>query len=158
MLVDFRGFDTLEKSPCLPSSASPVDALLAAFPGPAGKSSTGRRSNATGPGADLQGDDAEDADGPVATWRFLPCWCACCCRWPGSSPSTCFIRGPQQARRRVSSPAWWFPSPFIAQYMVGGTRWVEMYCGFAPCRRWIAVGLLLALLTGSARGAPATRS
>ncbi|MDB5751424.1 MAG: phaA [Ramlibacter sp.] len=36
---------------------------------------------------------------------------------------------------------------FIAQYMVGGTRWVESRLNLQP-PRWIAAGLLLALLTG----------
>lgn len=36
---------------------------------------------------------------------------------------------------------------FIAQYMVSGTRWVEARMRLRP-PRWIAVGLLLALLTG----------
>ncbi|WP_157270888.1 monovalent cation/H+ antiporter subunit A [Azohydromonas aeria] len=36
---------------------------------------------------------------------------------------------------------------FIAQYMVGGTRWVEARMPLRP-PRWIAVGLLLAIATG----------
>ena len=36
---------------------------------------------------------------------------------------------------------------FIAQYMVGGTRWVEARLNLRP-PRWIGIGLLLALLTG----------
>jgi len=38
-------------------------------------------------------------------------------------------------------------SAFIAQYMVGGTRWVEARLHLNP-QRWIASGLLLALATG----------
>jgi multicomponent K+:H+ antiporter subunit A len=37
---------------------------------------------------------------------------------------------------------------FIAQYMVGGTRWVEDRMRLLP-PRWIAVGLLVALATGA---------
>jgi multicomponent K+:H+ antiporter subunit A len=36
---------------------------------------------------------------------------------------------------------------FIAQYMVGGTRWVEERMRLSP-PRWIGFGLLAALLTG----------
>ena len=36
---------------------------------------------------------------------------------------------------------------FIAQYMVGGTRWVEERMPLRP-PRWISAGLLLALVTG----------
>jgi multicomponent K+:H+ antiporter subunit A len=36
---------------------------------------------------------------------------------------------------------------FIAQYMVGGTRWVEARMHLQP-PRWIAAGLLVALVTG----------
>jgi multicomponent K+:H+ antiporter subunit A len=36
---------------------------------------------------------------------------------------------------------------FIAQYMVGGTRWVEARMRLQP-PRWIAAGLAIALITG----------
>lgn len=36
---------------------------------------------------------------------------------------------------------------FIAQYMVSGTRWVESRMHLLP-KRWIAAGLLIAVLTG----------
>ena len=36
---------------------------------------------------------------------------------------------------------------FIAQYMISGTRWVEARLALLP-HRWIAAGLLIALLTG----------
>ena len=37
---------------------------------------------------------------------------------------------------------------FIAQYMVSGTRWVEERLRLRP-HRWIAIGLLIAFVTGS---------
>ena len=143
MLVDFRAFDTLGEITVLAVVGITVYALLRRFRPPLEVIDRPPQQRAD-LGADLQGD-AEDADGPrylavpaVLVRLLLPV--------AGLFAFHLFMRGHNEpgggfVAGLVVSIA------FIAQYMVSGTRWVEARMRLRP-PRWIAVGLLLALLTG----------
>ena len=147
MLVDFRGFDTLGEISVLGIVGLTVFALLRRFR-PAAESRTlpfQQRAAQRDGGHDLvDPDDRGDAVAPylavpsVLVRLLLPL--------AGVYAFHLFMRGHNE-------PGGGFVAglvlaiAFIAQYMVGGTRWVESRLTLRPVR-WIAFGLLTALATG----------
>jgi multicomponent K+:H+ antiporter subunit A len=147
MLVDFRGFDTLGEITVLGIVGLSVYALLRRFRPPREVIELPPQQLAVPKG--IQSDLLERADASVATGGYLlvP---AVLVRLllPVAAVFALhlFLRGHNE-------PGGGFVAglvvaiAFIAQYMVGGTRWVEARMGLRP-PRWIAFGLLLALATG----------
>ena len=143
MLVDFRAFDTLGEITVLGIVGLSVYALLRRFRPPLEVIDKPPQQRIER-GADLLGE-AEDADGqrylevPAVLVRLL-------LPVAGLFAFHLFMRGHNE-------PGGGFVAglvvaiAFIAQYMVGGTRWVEARLNLRP-PRWIGIGLLLALLTG----------
>ena len=143
MLVDFRAFDTLGEITVLGIVGLTVYALLRRFRPPLEVIDKPPQQRIER-GADLLGE-AEDADGqrylevPAVLVRLL-------LPVAGLFAFHLFMRGHNE-------PGGGFVAglvvaiAFIAQYMVGGTRWVEARLNLRP-PRWIGIGLLLALLTG----------
>ena len=143
MLVDFRAFDTLGEITVLGIVGITVYALLRRFRPPVEVIDRPLQQRVD-LGADLQGE-ADDADGqrylevPAVLVRLL-------LPVAGLFAFHLFMRGHNE-------PGGGFVAglvvaiAFIAQYMVGGTRWVEARMRLRP-PRWIGFGLLLALCTG----------
>jgi multicomponent K+:H+ antiporter subunit A len=143
MLVDFRAFDTLGEITVLGIVGLTVYALLRRFRPPLEVIDRPPQQRIER-GADLRGE-AEDDDGqrylevPAVLVRLL-------LPVAGLFAFHLFMRGHNE-------PGGGFVAglvlaiAFIAQYMVGGTRWVEARLNLRP-PRWIGVGLLLALLAG----------
>ena len=143
MLVDFRAFDTLGEITVLGIVGITVYALLRRFRPPVEVIDRPPQQRVS-LGADLQGE-ADDADGqrylevPAVLVRLL-------LPVAGLFAFHLFMRGHNE-------PGGGFVAglvvtiAFIAQYMVGGTRWVEARMRLLP-PRWIGFGLLLALCTG----------
>ncbi|MBP6900774.1 MAG: monovalent cation/H+ antiporter subunit A [Burkholderiaceae bacterium] len=147
MLVDFRAFDTLGEITVLGIVGLTVYALLRRFR-PSGESIAlpdAQRPAAGDAGHDLA--DPDDQGEAVAPYLAVP---AVLVRLllplAGVYAFHLFLRGHNE-------PGGGFVAglvlaiAFIAQYMVGGTRWVEARLRLLPTR-WIAFGLLLALATG----------
>ncbi len=145
MLVDFRAFDTLGEITVLGIVGITVFALLRRFRPPRETIEQPMQQRIQGMGRDLT-DRAEDTDRlqeylevPAVLVRLL---------LPVAVVFAfhLFMRGHNE-------PGGGFVAglvvaiAFIAQYMVGGTRWVEARMRLLP-PRWIAFGLLLALSTG----------
>ncbi len=145
MLVDFRAFDTLGEITVLGIVGITVFALLRRFRPPLEVIDRPAQQRVERIGADLDGDVEAGGTGqrylevPAVLVRLL---------LPVAALFAfhLFMRGHNE-------PGGGFVAglvvaiAFIAQYMVGGTRWVEARLTLHPTR-WIAVGLLLALLTG----------
>ncbi|KQY86482.1 MULTISPECIES: monovalent cation/H+ antiporter subunit A [Roseateles] len=148
MLVDFRGFDTLGEITVLGIVGLTVYALLRRFRPP--REVIGRppqqRVVPEGEQSDLpdRPDTSDAATGyllvpAVLVQLLLPV--------AGVFAFHLFMRGHNE-------PGGGFVAglvmaiAFIAQYMVGGTRWVEDRMPLQP-PRWIAIGLLIALATGA---------
>ncbi len=152
MLVDFRAFDTLGEITVLGIVGLSVYALLRRFRPPVEVSAQPSQQR-------IRPEDAEDEQGDLAT------------REPeegGDTPQR-YLEVPAVLVRLLlpvaglfafhlfmrghNEPGGGFVAglvvaiAFLAQYMVGGTRWVEARTRLLPTR-WIAIGLLLALLTG----------
>lgn len=147
MLVDFRAFDTLGEITVLGIVGLTVYALLRRFR-PATESielPMQQRRNERDPGLDLI--DPDDEGHAVAPYLVVP---AVLVRLllplAGVFAVHLFMRGHNE-------PGGGFVAglvvaiAFIAQYLVGGTRWVEARLRLRPMR-WIAFGLLIALATG----------
>ncbi|AKJ30072.1 monovalent cation/H+ antiporter subunit A [Caldimonas brevitalea] len=147
MLVDFRAFDTLGEITVLAVVALAVFSLLRRFRPPRETVElppqqravpTGVRSDLVQPRAD--GDDERGylMVPAVLVRLLLPV--------AGVLALHLFLRGHNE-------PGGGFVAGLVmavaltAQYMVGGTQWVEARTNLRPSR-WIAVGLLLALATG----------
>ena len=150
MLVDFRGFDTLGEITVLAIVGLTVYALLRRFrppreavePPPQQQAAAGR------PASDLEGTRARGGTGdgaqayllvPAVLVRLLlPVACVVALHLflrGHNEPGGGFVAGLVMA------------IAFIAQYIVGGTQWVESRMHLQP-PLWIAFGLLLALATG----------
>ena len=147
MLVDFRAFDTLGEITVLGIVGLTVYALLRRFR-PRDESiepPDQQRVAVRDAGYDL--DDPDDEGNAVAPYLAVP---AVLVRLllplAGVFAFHLFMRGHNE-------PGGGFVAglvvaiAFIAQYMVGGTRWVEARLRLLPTR-WIAFGLLVALATG----------
>ncbi|MGY4830426.1 monovalent cation/H+ antiporter subunit A [Sphaerotilaceae bacterium SBD11-9] len=145
MLVDFRAFDTLGEITVLGIVGITVYALLRRFRPPQETMDQPKQQRVRGMGRDLT-DRAEDTDRlqeylevPAVLVRLL-------LPVAGLFAFHLFMRGHNE-------PGGGFvaglvvATAFIAQYMVGGTRWVEARMRLLP-PRWIAFGLLVALATG----------
>ncbi|HET7794270.1 MAG TPA: monovalent cation/H+ antiporter subunit A [Rhizobacter sp.] len=145
MLVDFRAFDTLGEITVLGIVGITVYALLRRFRPPQETMDQPKQQRVRGMGRDLV-DRAEDTDRlqeylevPAVLVRLL-------LPVAGLFAFHLFMRGHNE-------PGGGFVAglvvaiAFIAQYMVGGTRWVEARMRLLP-PRWIAFGLLVALCTG----------
>ena len=148
MLVDFRAFDTLGEITVLAAVALTVYALLRRFRPPVETldAPPQQRRVMPGVGSDLVKPRATADDEsrgyllvPAVLVRLLlPVY--------GVLALHLFLRGHNE-------PGGGFVAGlvlaigFIAQYMVGGTQWVEARMNLRP-PRWIAAGLLLALATG----------
>ncbi len=146
MLVDFRAFDTLGEITVLGIVGISVFALLRRFRPPREAIDEPAQQSAvsTDSVSDLRrgrGDDATQRylDVPAVLVRLL-------LPVAGVFAVHLFLRGHNE-------PGGGFVAglvlaiAFIAQYIVGGTRWVEAHMRLVP-PRWIAAGLLLALVTG----------
>jgi multicomponent K+:H+ antiporter subunit A len=147
MLVDFRGFDTLGEISVLGIVGLTVYALLRRFrpPREAVDLPAQQRAVPEGLASDLPARPAtaDTAQGyllvPAVLVRLL-------LPVAGVFALFLFLRGHNE-------PGGGFVAglvmaiAFIAQYMVGGTRWVEARLYLQP-PRWIAFGLLVALATG----------
>ncbi len=149
MLVDFRAFDTLGEITVLGIVGITVYALLRRFRPPVEVIDQPAQQN-------IRPEDAEDEQGDLAT------------RESGDTPQR-YLEVPAVLVRLLlpvaglfafhlfmrghNEPGGGFVAglvvaiAFIAQYMVGGTRWVEARMRLLP-PRWIAFGLLVALATG----------
>ncbi|WP_028999739.1 monovalent cation/H+ antiporter subunit A [Azohydromonas australica] len=148
MLVDFRAFDTLGEITVLGIVGLTVFALLRRFRPPQEVIHQPAQQQVVGD--NLQSDLAErPAAAPVAEQRYLEVPAVLVrLLLPVAAMFAVhlFLRGHNQ-------PGGGFVAglvvaiAFLAQYMVGGTRWVEARMHLRP-PRWIAVGLLLALFTG----------
>ena len=148
MLVDFRAFDTLGEITVLGVVGITVYALLRRFrPAQEAMEPTDQqRVPAQQGGADLVDRDG-DGDDHLPPYLEVP---AVLVRLllpvAGLFAFHLFMRGHNE-------PGGGFVAglvvaiAFIAQYMVSGTRWVESRMYLLP-PRWIAVGLLVAVLTG----------
>lgn len=147
MLVDFRAFDTLGEVTVLGIVGITVYALLRRFRPPMESidAPAQQRTQTRDPGLDLL--DPDDEGVAVAPYLAVP---AVLVRLllplAGVFAFHLFMRGHNEpgggfVAGLVVSIA------FIAQYMVGGTRWVESRLRLLPVR-WIAFGLLVALATG----------
>jgi multicomponent K+:H+ antiporter subunit A len=147
MLVDFRAFDTLGEITVLGIVGLTVYALLRRFRPPAEAIEVPRQQRAAVDtiGRDL--DDQRDSTDTVQDYLVVP---AVLVRLllPLS-----FVMAFHLYLRGHNEPGGGFAAglvvaiAFIAQYMVSGTRWVEARLNLKP-KRWIAVGMLLALGTG----------
>jgi len=139
MLVDFRAFDTLGEITVLGIVGITVYALLRRFRPPLELIDRPAQQRVEHIGADLDGADPRYLEVPAVLVRLL-------LPVAGLFAFHLFMRGHNE-------PGGGFVAglvvaiAFIAQYMVGGTRWVEERMRLRPTR-WIAVGLLLALCTG----------
>ncbi|MDR7335170.1 monovalent cation/H+ antiporter subunit A [Roseateles asaccharophilus] len=146
MLVDFRAFDTLGEITVLSIVGLTVYALLRRFR-PARETVDQTAQQQVAAGADLTDPDA-DGDDYLPPYLEVP---AVLVRLllpvAGLFAFHLFMRGHNE-------PGGGFVAglvlaiAFIAQYMVSGTRWVEARMELKPTR-WIAVGLLVALATGT---------
>jgi len=147
ILVDFRALDTLGEITVLGIVGLAVFALLRRFRPPAESVQVPeqQRADVRDGGHDLV--DPDDRGDVVAPYLAVP---AVLVRLllplAGVYAFHLFLRGHNE-------PGGGFVAglvvaiAFIAQYMVGGTRWVEARLSLLPVR-WIAFGLLLALATG----------
>jgi len=148
ILVDFRAFDTLGEITVLGIVGITVFALLRRFrPAPETMEPTGQQQACSdASGSDLIDPDADGAahlppylEIPAVLVRLL-------LPVAGLFALHLFLRGHNE-------PGGGFVAglvvaiAFIAQYMVSGTRWVESRMHLLP-KRWIAVGLLIAVATG----------
>ncbi len=147
MLVDFRAFDTLGEITVLGIVGITVFALLRRFRPPREVIDQPAQQSAVPDDAEsdlLSHRDRSDAaqrylDVPAVLVRLL-------LPVAGVFAVHLFLRGHNE-------PGGGFvaglvvATAFIAQYIVGGTRWVEARMRLVP-PRWIAAGLLLALFTG----------
>ncbi len=145
MLVDFRAFDTLGEITVLGIVGITVYALLRRFRPPEEVMHQPAQQHAA---ADAHGDLATRSDGstpqpylevPAVLVRLL---------LPVAALFAVhlFLRGHNEPGGGFVA-ALVMAIAFIAQYMVGGTRWVEERMHLLP-PRWIAAGLLVALATG----------
>ncbi len=142
MLVDFRGFDTLGEITVLGIVGLTVYALLRRFRPPPEviEQPPQQRAVPEGRTTDLRGESDGYLLVPAVLVRLL---------LPVAAVFAfhLFMRG-------HNLPGGGFVAglvmaiAFIAQYMVGGTRWVEARLRLQPSR-WIAAGLLIALATGA---------
>ena len=147
MLVDFRAFDTLGEITVLGIVGLTVYALLRRFR-PATESielPRPQRLDARDPGLDLI--DPDDEGHAVAPYLVVPgVLVRLLLPLAVVFAFHLFMRGHNE-------PGGGFVAglvvaiAFIAQYLVGGTRWVEARLRLRPMR-WIAFGLLVALATG----------
>jgi len=144
MLVDFRAFDTLGEITVLGIVGLTVYALLRRFRPPQEAIEVPQQQRVEHIGADLapssRGDGVPDYMGvPAVLVRLLLpiAWVFAFYLFMRghNEPGGGFVAGLVVA------------IAFIAQYMVAGTRWVEGQLHLLP-PRWIAFGLLVALLTG----------
>jgi len=147
MLVDFRAFDTIGEITVLGAVALTVYALLRRFRPPAESLDKPHQQHAVA--ADVVTDlvkprgSAEVAGGymmvpSIIVRLLLPVSILVAAHFllrGHNEPGGGFVAG------LIISIA------MITQYMVGGTRWTERRVRLRP-PRWIAVGLLLAVLTG----------
>jgi len=147
MLVDFRAFDTLGEITVLGIVGLTVYALLRRFR-PASESievPDQQRIGARDLGLDLV--DPDDEGQAVAPYLAVP---AVLVRL---LLPLAIVFAFHLFMRGHNEPGGGFVAglvvaiAFIAQYMVGGTRWVEAHMRLLPVR-WIAFGLLVALATG----------
>lgn len=146
MLVDFRAFDTLGEITVLSIVGLTVYALLRRFrPARETVEPTAQQQEAAA-GADLADPDA-DGDGYLPPYLEVP---AVLVRLllpvAGLFAFHLFMRGHNEPGGGFVAGLV-LATAFIAQYMVSGTRWVEARMELMPAR-WIAVGLLVALVTG----------
>jgi multicomponent K+:H+ antiporter subunit A len=147
MLVDFRAFDTLGEITVLGVVGIAVYALLRRFRPP--REVIDRPTQQSAVPVDADSDLHARADRSDATQRYL------------DVPAVlvrlllpvAFVFAVHLFLRGHNEPGGGFVAglvvaiAFIAQYMVGGTRWVEARMRLQP-PRWIAAGLAIALITG----------
>jgi multicomponent K+:H+ antiporter subunit A len=147
MLVDFRGFDTLGEITVLGIVGLSVYALLRRFRPPREAVGIPHQQRVVPPGQDTDLPDRADTSDAASGYLLVP---AVLVRLllpvAGVLAFYLYLRGHNE-------PGGGFVAglvmaiAFIAQYMVGGTRWVEDRMHLQP-PRWIAGGLLVALATG----------
>ena len=143
LLVDFRGFDTMGEITVLSAVALTVYALLRRFrPATESIAIPIQQDTDVDPAA-AQPAVMQAASGylmvPAVYLRFL---------MPFMVMITVyfFMRGHNLPGGGFVAGLI-FASAMIVQYMIGGTNWVEAHIQLRP-HRWIAIGLLIAVLTG----------
>jgi multicomponent K+:H+ antiporter subunit A len=147
MLVDFRGFDTLGEITVLGIVGLAVYALLRRFRPPREAIEVPQQQRAVTEGQQSDLLDRPDTSNAAEGYLLVPSVLVRL-MLPVAAVFALylFLRGHNE-------PGGGFVAglvmaiAFIAQYIVGGTRWVEARMHLQP-PRWIAVGLLLAVLTG----------
>ncbi|HJV82354.1 monovalent cation/H+ antiporter subunit A [Noviherbaspirillum sp.] len=143
LLVDFRGFDTMGEVTVLSIVALTVYALLRRFrPAPESIAIPVQQANDVDPA--VRQTPAEQANQgylmvPGVYLRFLMPFMVMMAGY-------FFLRGHNLPGGGFVAGLI-FAVAVITQYMLGGTHWVESRLGLRP-HRWIAYGLIVALMTG----------
>jgi multicomponent K+:H+ antiporter subunit A len=147
MLVDFRGFDTLGEITVLGIVGLTVYALLRRFRPPRESIERPAQQRAVPAGRATDLVEPQDAGDTAQGYLMVP---AVLVRLllpvAGVVALHLFLRGHNEPGGGFVAGLV-MAAAFIAQYIVGGTRWVEDRMHLQP-PRWIAFGLFLALATG----------
>ncbi|MBZ0226765.1 MAG: DUF4040 domain-containing protein, partial [Comamonas sp.] len=147
MLVDFRGFDTFGEIVVLGIVATTIYALLRRFR-PAREAMDLPPQQRALP-ADLQTDllNPRDASDTAIGYLMVPAVLArLLLPFTALVAIHLFLRGHDDAGGGFVAGLV-FSLALIVQYLISGTVWVESHVRVLP-ERWMAIGLLLALLTG----------
>ncbi|ARU04297.1 monovalent cation/H+ antiporter subunit A [Comamonas serinivorans] len=144
MLVDFRAFDTMGEIVVLGAVALTVFALLRRFRPPKESLLAPHQQRATSLGIDLNPRTADDT---ALSYLLVPAVLArVMLPVLGLFALHLLLRGHNEPGGGFVA-ALILSIGFITQYMVAGTHWVEAQINLY-LRRWIAVGLVVALATG----------
>jgi len=150
MLVDFRAFDTLGEITVLALVGITVFALLRRFRPPREVIGLPPQQDVVAPGRGsdlLRPQELQDAGDPARGYLLVPAVLVRLLLPIALVVAVyLFLRGHNQPGGGFVAGLT-VATAFIAQYMVGGTDWVEDRIDLRP-PRWIALGLALAVATG----------